>query len=348
MTAVRTKASVDMVELLLKSGADPNHRTLMNILPNVSTKPKSDKAALHFACEDGNEVLTDVLLRYKADPDVIDRDGETPLHKVARCNNMCRSQKHIVQLLCKHGCDLNIVNKMDRTALYIAIFYGCEQKANLLIYNNADINQLALSDTRYGGPLHIAASKELISIAKLLIARGAILDSKNSQQLTALHLNIMSFSKSTLAQVLIYHGADVNGFDEYNYSLIATAIRDLRFDCESLARLFVYAGYDLHQDTWLDPESNDSSSISVPIPHGRVRTLCDWLRSVQVNPLSLYAICRIKIRNHVKTVVKGRSIVKHVTLLPLPQPIREFLLLKGLLTDCINIQDGFKSYVKIL
>ena len=344
---MRIMASKKLVEFLLTSGADPDHQTQISILPDASAPQQCDKSALHFACEDGNVDLVRVLLEHKADLNILDRSHETPLHKVVRCSS-CASQTEIASLLCNNGADVNVVNKMDCTPMYLSVFYGCEIKTKLLINNGADINHMSYRENSYGSPLHIASAKELLSMANLLISQGAILDSENNLQLTALQLNIMTYSKSSLAQILIYHGAEVNGFDRFSYSLVAIAIRDLRLDCESLARVMVYAGYNLQHDTWLYPDqSQQPSLITVPIPYGRVRTLCDWLRTVQTNPLPLYDLCRISTRAHIKFMTSGCSIVESISHLPLPNTVKDFLLLNDLCTDGIDTGSGAKSCIKI-
>ena len=116
---------------------------------------------------------------------------------------------------------------------------------------------------------------------------------------------------------------------------MATIIKNMRLDCEHLAKLLVHAGYDLRNEDWLRPSELQNDNVysenpnpKIPIPHGRVEMLCNWLREKQQNAEGLANLCRISIRSSLKIKHNGSSIKESVSLLPIPNSLKSFILLK--------------------
>ena len=122
---------------------------------------------------------------------------------------------------------------------------------------------------------------------------------------------------------------------------MGTIIRNMRLDCEHLTKLLVYAGYDLSKDEWLQPPefrnnttNSENYSVKIPIPHGRVENLCNWLRNKQQNAERLANLCRISIRKSLRIKQNGCSIVESISLLPIPSSLKHFILLKEWMYWC--------------
>lgn len=332
ITAARLGCT-DIATELLKARANPDAQ--LELKGGNSCWPLYDKTALHFAVEDLKIDLVRLMLDYKADVNINDRSGELAIHKAVRCKE-CVKQSVILQLLCERGSDVNYVNKIQCSPLYIATFYRCIRKVETLIKYGADVNSSCIREHSYGTPLHTAAYRDDLDTSKLLIAHGAKLNERNALECTPLQLNITAQAKSDIAQLLIYHGASLEGVDKWNYPLLAACIRNMRLDCELLAKLMVYAGYDLHKEHWLKPAhlraiEDSTDTPDVPIPHGRVERLCDWLRKRLFSPLKLSDLCRISVRHSLSDGSGGRSIVPGVHELPLPSPLKKFILLKEMI-----------------
>lgn len=331
VTAARVD-NADIVELLLQAGASVNSQALCHT--NLSGVSIQDRTALHFACENVNVTMVSCLLRFHADVNIKDKQCESAVHVAVRCHK-CSDQSEIVKLLCQNQSDVNSVNKIECPPLYLASFYGCVQKVNILLSYGANVNKLCERESSYGSALHIAAMKDRYELSDCLISSGAKLSLHNGLSYTPLNLNINAHSKSDVASLLLYHGAETDGLDKFNYTVLGSIIRNMRFDCEVLAKILVNIGYDLGQDLWLSPAwLNDSEteedSIEHPhisIPSGRISKLCDWLREKQCNPLELSQLCRIAIRRHLSLVLEGRSIVRSIFRLPLPVSIKDYIAL---------------------
>ena len=213
----------------------------------------------------------------------------------------------------------------------------------------------------YGSGLHIAAYKDFLSLAVVLVNGGANLNWKNSAGLTPLQLNVSVRCKSNIAALLIFHGAFLNdkvpskpdtptSFTNKNdgMSLLSKIISTPRLDCESLAILMVQAGYNLNQDHWLIPNIDMDNPLLESSPEGiqnlvtrlkssvtspaekRVSKLCKWLRYKQQSVRSLMEMSRTVIRNCLVVCSGGKSIVSSITKVPLPFALKNYLLLKNI------------------
>jgi len=138
--------------------------------------------------------------------------------------------------------------------LYLSALYDCTSNVEVLLRHGASVNSGCSTAGGHGSALHVAAYKDRLELASLLVAHGACVNHVNAPGVTALQLNVAVHSRSEIAPLLVYHGARMDGRDRSGRTLLATCINNLRLDCESLAVLMVQAGYDLRHDLWLDPD----------------------------------------------------------------------------------------------
>lgn len=329
VTAARV-GNFEALKLLVEAGANIDAQSEIRKRDDVVYK---DLSALHIACEDSRLDMVGYLLSHNADVHLEDKAEELPLHKTVRCGKNCEKQSQIVQSLCEHGSDVNHIDKLQASPLYLATFYGCIKKMEILLLYGADVNRFCRRENSYGTPLHIVVARDRVDMMQLLIQHGAQLNTCNALECTPLHLNINTMIKSSIAQHLLYHGALVDGRDKWEYSILGACIRNMRIDCEILSQLFVCSGLDLNKEHWLKPlelrDAEEPEAIQeIPIASGRVEKLCEWLREQQSNPRSLSDLTRIYVRRRLSSLSDGRSIVSRTQALPLPNALKDFLLLK--------------------
>jgi ankyrin repeat protein len=114
---------VNLLEFLLKSGADPN----------ITNSKKH--SPLHFSIVFRNKESVELLLKNRADPNQQDIDGNTPLHYSIREN-----QIEISEILLKHNADPNQENNNEETPLDVALRQNNKDLAMLLLKNKASVN----------------------------------------------------------------------------------------------------------------------------------------------------------------------------------------------------------------
>ncbi len=157
------KGYTEQAKVLLKNGADPNYRI-----------PSSGLSPLAAAVAEGHDDIVQLLLqKYKADPDIPDAQGRTPLmyaieHDQDEAVRLLLKQKADVNATDNHGMtplmyavakdNLNILNRLfrqktirlhqpddlNRTPLFYSIYAPTTQSAHQLLLRGADINHVDL------------------------------------------------------------------------------------------------------------------------------------------------------------------------------------------------------------
>ena len=189
---------IEIVEALIKAGADTNKKT------------KNKNTPLLVACEayETDSVIVakivKILLENGANPNILKNNNESPLHYAAMYGHA-----QAVSLLIKHGADVNAKGGYKRTALIYAASSSSsleivkillKAKANVKLKNEGGEN--ALFEL-------ISNQKSNTKIAELLIARGINIHAESKHHGTALHWAAFC-GKKNIVELLIKRGAKVN------------------------------------------------------------------------------------------------------------------------------------------
>jgi len=146
---------------LLKRGANAN-----TILPGSPT----GFAPLHHAAQEGDLELAELLVKYRADVNVLDSYNGTPLHDAAAlyCPGM-------TQFLIDQGADLNVKTTNQRTPLHIAAWNGKYSTASILVKSGCSLDGIdKLGKTALDKFLcRSTISQDTIEVASTLIFHGA-------------------------------------------------------------------------------------------------------------------------------------------------------------------------------
>jgi truncated hemoglobin YjbI len=137
--------------------------------PTLATRRFSGRTLLHFASGAGCVEVVALLLRLGTNPDMLDRGGHTPLYCVA---NECASETGppVVRLLLRAGADANACGGVTRaTPLHMAARRGYVEIARALLDGGASVQA---RDTKGDTPLQRAINCRKEKVSQLLIERS--------------------------------------------------------------------------------------------------------------------------------------------------------------------------------
>lgn len=149
---------VDLVRLLLVSGAKPNAKGPGNV------------TALHLSAEQGDGKCVSELLTAGADPNSLDDRGRTALMEAVRF-------PEIVDLLLRNAAGVNKVGDDGRTALFLAVECGGRQSVAELLRAGA---KLDLEDEAGKTALELALLTDRRTIAKDMLSHGARIEPQSA------------------------------------------------------------------------------------------------------------------------------------------------------------------------
>jgi ankyrin repeat protein len=166
---VSAMGDAPMLKALLEGGADPNRPDLGGMPP------------LMYAVTQGPQPAVELLLAYKADPNIgRPQYGWTPLLEAAQ-----RDSKGIAEVLLKAGADVNAKADDGWTPLHMAVSRKQREVAELLLANHANPNA-KMKDGQT--PLHFAVQSGQRELAELLLANKADPNERNKSGQTPLDL----------------------------------------------------------------------------------------------------------------------------------------------------------------
>nr|XP_042907958.1 uncharacterized protein LOC107440007 [Parasteatoda tepidariorum] len=224
-----------------ESGSTPLHRSIQNGLIDISLKliecgaeinvVKNGLTPLSLSIGLGYFGIADKLLSKEADIYIVDKRGDTLLHKCASISDICNflfndyeknnKEKYnelvsnsngldIFDRLVKMGADIEKENKNGHTPLHVACLFGNIPIVQYLIKNSADPNMV---DKIRFSPLHFATYGNHLEVVKIILeSRKCSLNSKTFEGDTALCI-ASSNNYTDMTKVLIKNGADVNDGD---------------------------------------------------------------------------------------------------------------------------------------
>ncbi|XP_075991344.1 myosin binding subunit isoform X7 [Anticarsia gemmatalis] len=211
--AACTAGDKDEVQRLLKRGAD------------INTANVDGLTALHQACIDDNLDMVEFLVTHGADVNRGDNEGWTPLHATASCGFLS-----IARYLLENGADVAAVNYDGELPVDIAESdamadllqkiidekgVDCEKSRNAEVdtllgdaRNWAANGYVEVRDMNGGTPLHVAAAKGYIDVAKMLLEDcNADPDCVDYEGWTPLHAAAL-WGQKEAAALLLKYGAD--------------------------------------------------------------------------------------------------------------------------------------------
>ncbi len=220
--AIRYGAEPELIELILKRGADPNASGYGTLPSHHGYLPTSHRTPLQMAIEQPNRpvAIIRLLLEYGADPNPptdYDFYDESPLFYASRF--WYKNDAQIIELLLNYGADVNARTVGGLTPLHRAAYEADPETLQVLLAHGADIHARTHPDNaRLGGSnttvLHLAAESNINpdSIA-ILLNHGADVNARTYGGVTPLHNASRYNSNPDVVLMLLLSGADVNERD---------------------------------------------------------------------------------------------------------------------------------------
>lgn len=222
------KSSKKIAKLLISRGADVN----------ANYEDGSTKTALKMALTDGNVSYSKFLLKNGAKL----RGPMTCILSAPKCK-----QKELLQLLIKHGLDLNYRNKDGGNYLHLTISNAVSQQtldievveiAKILLNNGISVKDL---DKNGQSPLHYAVIKYSPVLVSLLIEKGADVNAKNRKGIFPLYLAAQQ-NNINLVEYLLSNGAEINAQTECGDTVLHAACHHRH---ERLVNLLIRRGVNI-------------------------------------------------------------------------------------------------------
>ena len=228
VSKTRLEAANEAVQLLLKHGA------------KINMQNHTGRAVLHRAAEHCYLDIIRLILNHDADVDTPDTDGSTPLHlaisviprelnTVPGISEERKQEARLetvasIQLLLKHGANVNLQDHMGRTSLHKASQRGDVGIIEVILDYNADVDAL---DHDGSTPLNLAILKGHLEMAQLLLKHGASVTLRNENGQTVLH-RASECGQSDIIPLLLNHNAEVDAPDNDGSTPLHLAISGAR------------------------------------------------------------------------------------------------------------------------
>lgn len=254
--AAAANGAVEVMEVLLEAGADPNtyihykqyedgkesninatlRRPNINsvLLPCEADMDKYLCKALHVVASRGYVRAVQLLLQAGALAEGVDRFGHTALHFAAQCGHV-----EVLQVLLHAGIPVDVRGQCGNTALHLAARSGHVDAFRLLLHAGADIHAV---NTVRRNCLHFAACGGNMEIFRLLLAAGFSVRSVDQCSSTVLHFAAEA-GRLELLMALLNAGCNVNAINNLDRSALSCAVERGNMS-ETIALL--RAGADTH------------------------------------------------------------------------------------------------------
>ncbi|KAL7038710.1 hypothetical protein ACKWTF_009667 [Chironomus riparius] len=178
----------------------------------VDAATKKGNTALHIASLAGQEEVVKLLIQHNASVNVQSQNGFTPLYMAAQENH-----DSVVKLLLANGANQSLATEDGFTPLAVAMQQGHDKVVAVLLE----------SDTRGKvrlPALHIAAKKDDVKAASLLLENDHNPDVTSKSGFTPLHI-ASHYGNEGIANLLIQKGADVNYAAKHNITPLHVAAK---------------------------------------------------------------------------------------------------------------------------
>ncbi|MBI9073394.1 MAG: ankyrin repeat domain-containing protein [Melioribacteraceae bacterium] len=220
---------IDIVNYLLKNGADPNHKgeSMGHPISALSLAIYKNHAEIVRALLKAGAEPNEVSYKYECEPYefamLCKSNGITPLTRAVLNKNY-----EIVKVLLEGGAEVNVRNPDGFTPIIAAAHLGDEEMVKLLIEYGGDVNGITNQFTALGEAC-LYGHKDVV---ELLVLKGADVNYCPKRGFSA--LTLASFGNSDLVKYLLEKGADSGILDKWELPAIVYALGAMNFESAEL------------------------------------------------------------------------------------------------------------------
>jgi len=178
------------LELLLKAGADPE-------------KSGTNENPLIVSIQQGMDDIAKLLVEYKANLNVQDEQGDTPLHVCVKRYNYT-----LLEFLLEKGANPRIFNFADMSPIHLAARMGAIESIKIFLKKDPSLVHLCSKETDRT-PFADAIRGEHFQTARFLLKNGAQINRVLKSGFTILHSMLISRELGK-AMFLVEEGADIH------------------------------------------------------------------------------------------------------------------------------------------
>ena len=225
--------SEEVAKMMVDAGADVNRPSVLG------------KTPLHHVCiSDANPGAVKILLQSGARVNAEDKFGDTPFLYACGMAYFCINEEEFAQnlpkinILLEHGADIHHINSKGENGLHLCSRYGAHEVVEILTKHGVEVNalnkkrQTPLATACLSTALALHGQEGILTTLGLLLEHGADPMIADEQGLAPLHVLMLQLggSKNILSfvDVLVRRGASVNAGDHMlrtpvHYASYATA-----------------------------------------------------------------------------------------------------------------------------
>ncbi|NOR44734.1 MAG: hypothetical protein GQ534_04035 [Candidatus Delongbacteria bacterium] len=245
-------------------------KMLLDNKANLNLRDNDNKTAFIISKERGYNIISKLLLQYGATEENYKLDPKSLVNALMNkeydrakemINNgievnfflgdfsplICSIENiDIMKLLLENGAEVNLRNKMNMTALTVAVISNKVNAVKLLLENNAEVNIVSTLNNQT--PLMFALQNKNLPIIKMLKDKAADIYAKDSYGNTAL-LNAITLNSVNMKEVkfLIENSNQINIFNDLGMSPLFKAIGLGHID---LVQYLLKNGADVHLENY--------------------------------------------------------------------------------------------------
>ncbi|MDR1257112.1 MAG: ankyrin repeat domain-containing protein [Spirochaetaceae bacterium] len=202
-----SRSHATAAELLIAAGGFSSDPLFLYFAPvirslNFNQRAADGNSCLHYTVRKEYRGFTRYLLDHKADPNIKNTAGDTPIHEAARIGDL-----EIIRALLENGASVNIQDGQGNTAMHIAIPVEMHKAMfELLFEYGANPN---LRDRRGESPLHtVIGLNRGLDILETLLKNGADVSIHNIDGKTPLYLAVEE-NRLSLLPLLVSYASDI-------------------------------------------------------------------------------------------------------------------------------------------